>query len=219
MCRASVEIEHTLIVAQQVTTEATDNRCLLLMAEAAQTAVSSPEAVLHVVAHAGYSSGEQPEAANPEAPFRTMPATRGVNNQGDGKLFDRTVSVYQPEQDSFLCPPGQLLKRDQISRKDRSVYYTSRLEVCGACQCEAGEVLRVDQQRIIEKCMFSDQIDRHGRQQGLLIISRCGLMALSEGEGCFASKITDPPSHMLGPNGPECAVQPYTSSIRPAAIV
>jgi hypothetical protein len=29
--------------------------------------------------------------------------------------------VYQPEQDSFLCPAGQTLKRDQISRKDRSV--------------------------------------------------------------------------------------------------
>ena len=44
--QAAVDSEHALIVAQQVTTEATDNRCLLLMAEAAQTAVSSPEAVL-----------------------------------------------------------------------------------------------------------------------------------------------------------------------------
>jgi transposase len=71
-----------------------------------------------------------------------VPANRGVNSQGDGKLFDRSAFVYQPEQDSFLCPAGQTLKRDQISRKDRSVYYSGRPEICGACplksRCTAG---------------------------------------------------------------------------------
>src|SRR5881296_1489406 len=57
--QAAVDSEHALIVAQQVTTEATDNRCLLPMAEAAQAAVSGPGQVLHVVADAGYSNGEQ----------------------------------------------------------------------------------------------------------------------------------------------------------------
>jgi hypothetical protein len=52
-----------------------------------------------------------------------VPANRGVNNQGGGKLFDRSAFVYQPEQDAFLCPAGQTLERQQISRKDRSVYY------------------------------------------------------------------------------------------------
>jgi len=40
MFRQPVDSEHALIVAQQVTTEATDNRCLLPMAEAAQAAVA-----------------------------------------------------------------------------------------------------------------------------------------------------------------------------------
>ena len=55
--QAAVDSQHALIVVQQVTTEATDNRCLLPMAEAAQAAVSGPGQVLHVVADAGYSNG------------------------------------------------------------------------------------------------------------------------------------------------------------------
>jgi transposase len=140
--QAAVDSEHALIVAQQVTTEATDNRCLLPMAEAAQVAVSGSEQVLHVVADAGYSNGEQGEACESKGILPHVPANRGVNSQGDGKLFDRSAFVYQPEQDSFLCPAGQTLKRDQISRKDRSVYYSGRPEICGACplksRCTAG---------------------------------------------------------------------------------
>jgi len=89
--QAAVDSEHALIVAQQVTTEATDNRCLLPMAEAAQAAVSGPGQVLHVVADAGYSNESG-------SIFPHVPANRGVNNQGGGKLFDRSAFVYQPEQ-------------------------------------------------------------------------------------------------------------------------
>jgi len=133
MFRQPVDSEHALIVAQQVTTEATDNRCLLPMAEAAQAAVSGPGQVLHVVADAGYSNGEQAEACESRSILPHVPANRGVNNQGGGKLFDRSAFVYQPEQDRFICPAGQTLKRDQISRKDRSVYYAGRPEICGVC--------------------------------------------------------------------------------------
>jgi transposase len=126
--QAAVDSEHALIVAQQVTTEATDNRCLLPMAEAAQAAVGGPGQVLHVVADAGYSHGEQAEACERKGIVPHVPANRGVNNQGGGKLFDRSAFEYQPEQDTFLCPAGQALKRQQISRKDRSVYYAGRPE-------------------------------------------------------------------------------------------
>ncbi len=131
--QAAVDSEHALIVVQQVTTEATDNRCLLPMAEAAQAAVSGPGQVLHVVADAGYSNGEQAEACEAKGILPHVPANRGVNNQGGGKLFDRSAFVYQPQQDRFLCPAGQILKREQISRKDRSVYYAGRPEICGTC--------------------------------------------------------------------------------------
>jgi hypothetical protein len=59
---AAVDAEHALIVAQQVSDQAADNRSLQPMAEAAQTAVSGPAQPLNVVADAGYSNGEQAEA-------------------------------------------------------------------------------------------------------------------------------------------------------------
>lgn len=166
--QAAVDTQHALIVAQQVTTEATDNRCLLPMAEAAQMAVSTPGKVLHVVADAGYSNGEQAEGCETRGILPHVPANRGVNNQGDGKLFDRGAFVYQPEQDAFLCPAGETLKRQQISRKDRSVYYACRAEVCGVCplkpRCTLGaqrmvsrhwhdEVLQRMQQRATPEAM------------------------------------------------------------------
>jgi len=89
-----VDSQHALIVAQQVTTEATDNRCLLPMAEAARAAVGGPGQVLHVVADAGYSNGEQAEACEAKGILPHVPANRGVNNQGDGKLFDRSAFLY-----------------------------------------------------------------------------------------------------------------------------
>jgi hypothetical protein len=74
--QAAVDSKHALIVAQQVTTEATDNRCLLLMAEAAQAAVSGPGQVLYVVADAGYSNGEQAEACESRGILSHVPANR-----------------------------------------------------------------------------------------------------------------------------------------------
>ena len=59
--QTAVDAEHALIVSQQVSAEATDNRSLEPMAEAAQAAVSEPGQRLKVVADAGYSNGEQAE--------------------------------------------------------------------------------------------------------------------------------------------------------------
>jgi transposase len=156
--QAAVDSEHALIVAQQVTTEATDNRCLLPMAEAAQAAVSSPEQVLHVVADAGYSNGEQAEVCETKGILPHVPANRGVNNTGDGKLFDRSAFVYQPEQDRFVCPAGQTLKRDQISRKDRSVYYAGRPEICGPCPLKSRCTLGA--QRMVSRHWHDEALQR-----------------------------------------------------------
>jgi transposase len=131
--QAAVDAEHALIVAQQVTIQAGDNCSLQPMAEAAQVAVSGPAQSLNVVADAGYSNGEQAEACEAKGILPHVPASRGVNNQGDGTLFDRTEFTYQPESDTFLCPAGQTLARKQLSRKDRVVIYAGQPDVCGTC--------------------------------------------------------------------------------------
>jgi Transposase DDE domain len=97
--QTAVDAEHALIVAEQVTDQATDNRSLQPMAEATQAAVGEP--TMNVVADAGYSNGKQAEACEAKGIVPHVPANRAVNNQGDGTLFDRKEFSYQPESDSF----------------------------------------------------------------------------------------------------------------------
>ena len=130
--QTAVDAEHALIVAQQVTTEATDNRSLLPMAEAASQAVGAPDS-LHVVADAGYSNGEQAERCEQQGIVPHVPANRSVNNKGDGTLFDRSRFHYDEKTDTFRCPNGETLVRIQLSRRDRCMMYAAEAETCQAC--------------------------------------------------------------------------------------
>ena len=131
--QAAVDAAHALILAQQVTVQAGDNCNLQPMAAAAQAAGGGPVQPINVVADAGYSNGEQAEACEAKGILPHVPASRGVNNQGDGTLFNRTEFTYQPESDTFLCPAGQALARKQLSRKDRVVIYAGQPDMCGTC--------------------------------------------------------------------------------------
>ena len=155
--QTAVDSEHALIVAQQVTDEATDNRSLLAMAEAAKAAVGNPPA-LNVVADAGYSNGQQAEACEAQGIVPHVPANRTVNNQGGGTLFDRTEFHYEEKTDTFRCPAQQTLRRKQLSRQDRAVYYAAQPEVCGACvlkaRCTNGK------QRWVSRHLHEDALQR-----------------------------------------------------------
>jgi transposase len=130
--QTAVDVERAIIVAQQVTTEANDQRSLLPMAEAAKQALGTP-GTLHVVADAGYSNGEQAERCEAQGIVPHAPTNRAINNQGDGTLCDRRLFVYEEKTDTFRCPAGQTLVRRQLSRKDRCVMYAAEAQVCGAC--------------------------------------------------------------------------------------
>ncbi len=130
--QTAVDAEHGLIVAQQVTTEATDNRSLLPMAEAAKQALGAPE-TLNVVADAGYSNGEQAERCEQQGILPHVPANRSINSHGDGKLFDRTEFVYDEKTDTFRCPAQQTLIRKQVLSRKKSVLYAAPVEVCSKC--------------------------------------------------------------------------------------
>ena len=155
--QTAVDAEHALIIAQQVTTEASDNRSLLPMAEAAQQALDGPES-LNVVADAGYSNGEQAEQCEQRGILPHVPAQRAVNNKGDGTLFDRNLFVYDEKADTFRCPADQTLFRKQLSRKDRAVYYAGKPEVCGACpmkdRCTSGK------QRLLTRHLHDGALER-----------------------------------------------------------
>ncbi len=130
--QTAVDAEHGIIVAQQVTTEANDQRSLLPMAEAAKQSLGDPE-TLNVVADAGYSNGEHAERCEAQGIVPHAPTNRAINNKGDGTLFDRRLFVYDEKTDTFRCPAQQRLVRRQLSRKDRCVMYAAEAQVCGAC--------------------------------------------------------------------------------------
>ncbi len=130
--QTAVDAEHALIVVQKVTDEATDNRSLLPMAEAAKQAVGGPSS-LHLVADAGYSNGEQAETCEAQGIVLHVPAQRAVNNQGDGTLFDRRQFHYDEKTDTFRCPADQTLSRKQLQRHKTRVIYAGDPGVCGAC--------------------------------------------------------------------------------------
>lgn len=130
--QTAVDAEHALIVAQDVTTEATDNRSLKPMAMAAHQAYGNPER-LNVVADAGYSNGEQARDCEAMGIVTHVPANRAVNNRGGGQLLDRSDFVYEPDQDQLRCPAGQVLARKQQHRKQRAVHYAASEEACSVC--------------------------------------------------------------------------------------
>lgn len=120
-----------LIVAHEVTTEATDNRSLWPMAKQARQAVDAQE--LHVVADAGYSSGEQAQRCEEAGIAAHVPMNRAVNNQGDGSHFDRSAFQYDVARDHFTCPAGQTLRRKQNDKRNRAVIYAATAQVCEGC--------------------------------------------------------------------------------------
>ena len=148
-------------MAHAVTLEATDNRSLEPMAEAAHVAVDSP-ALVNIVADAGYSNGEQASRCEAAGLIPHVPANRAINNQGDGTLFDRSRFTYHPGSDSFLCPAGKTLERKQLHREKRSVYYQARAADCAICplkpRCTASA------QRILSRHLDDDALTRMHRR-------------------------------------------------------
>jgi len=155
--QTAVDAEHALIVAQKVSGEATDNRSLLPMAEAAQEAVGNPPS-LNVVADAGYCNGEQAEACETKGILPHVPANRAINNQGDGTLFDRTAFRYDATTDTFQCPAGQALTRKQLQRSKNRVAYTAPAETCGACPLK--DRCTGSPQRFVHRHLYEGALER-----------------------------------------------------------
>lgn len=157
----AVDSEHAIVVAQVVTREANDKRSLLPMAEAAQAAVGHPE-VLHVVADAGYSNGDQAQACEQKGIVPHVPVQRSVNNQGKGHLLDRSQFTYDAAGDRFHCPAGQRLERKRV-KKDRSrILYQAEAEACGACWLKAG--CTQARQRRVYRLVHEEALERMGQR-------------------------------------------------------
>lgn len=156
--QTAVDAEHALIVVQKVTTEANDTRCLQPMSEAAHSALGSPSQ-MNVVADAGYSNGEQAAACEAQGILPHVPANRAVNNTGDGTLFDRSRFTYRPDADTFLCPAGQSLVRNQKKTKHRAVTYAAQPGTCPECPLKP-HCTTSSAQRFVQRHFYEDALNR-----------------------------------------------------------
>jgi hypothetical protein len=152
--QSAVDAKHSLIVAHEVTNEATDNRSLAPMAQAAQKSLGAD--TLKVVADAGYSNAEQAAQCEGCGILPYVPANRSTNNQGDGGYFDKSRFTYDAGCDRYRCPAGQWLTRKQLYRPGRAVFYTT--DACGACalrsQCTGAK------QRIVSRLIEEAALER-----------------------------------------------------------
>jgi transposase len=145
--QTAVGADTGLIIHHAVTDEASDNRSLYPMANAARRVVGRDE--LTVVADAGYSNGADASACEADGITPCVPANRAINSKDDGTLFDRSAFTYEPATDTLLCPAGGLLTRKQVMREKQGVLYaaTDRSGCTPKPRCTAAERRLVTRRR------------------------------------------------------------------------
>lgn len=169
--QTAVDADTGLIVHHDVTDEATDNRLLHPMALATKQMLERER--LTVAADAGYSNGAHASACEHDGIVACAPANRAVNNRGDGKLFDRSAFIYEPDTDSYRCPAGRSLVRKQLHRRKRNVTYMS--SDCSGCalrpQCTTAErrLLKTPSGR---GCAHPHECQGHSRTHGETALRR-----------------------------------------------
>jgi len=127
--QTAVDAKHKLVVHHEVTNELADNRSLLPMATATQDALGAE--TLSVVADAGYSNGEQLKGCEQAGITPYVPVQRAINNQGEGRYFERAAFAYDAGADTYRCPAGELLRRKTINSEARLVLYSGA--ACSGC--------------------------------------------------------------------------------------
>lgn len=128
----AVEESSGIIVAHAVTPEATDNRQLKPMAEAAAAVLG--EDGLHVMADCGYSNGAHAAALEAQGIVVHAPANRTGNHGG---LLDRREFIHDAHRDVMRCPGGHDLK--PVGKpKNYLQTYCARRQDCAGCPLKSG---------------------------------------------------------------------------------
>jgi transposase len=153
--QTAVDTQSHLIVAHTVTNEAYDQRQLAPMAQAVTQAIGTPTTVL---ADGGYANGEHIGKLEAQGITSYVPVIRAVNQQGDGRLYDKTEFVYDSATDSYRCPADKLLKRKQVAAADHLVLYAARAADCGACPNKPS--CTTAQRRHVSRHMHEDALER-----------------------------------------------------------
>jgi transposase len=147
--QTAVDAEHKLIVAFDLTNEGNDLQQLHPMAVQGKAAVGTDR--VSTVADTGYSNGEHGALCERDGITAIVPRAETVNPRGK-QYFSRDKFSYEPANDSWRCPAGEMLGLFKTSRTQKKKEY--RTKACGGCplkpQCTNAE------RRVIVRDFYED---------------------------------------------------------------
>jgi transposase len=154
--QTAVDAKHNLIVAIEVTNEATDRNWLSPMAIDAKETLGVES--LSVVADKGYSSAREVEACDEANIKAYVPKPETSANKALG-LFTKNDFTFVSDRDVYICPAGkELTFRHESTEKGRDVRYYRTYE-CRSCpirrQCtrnsESRRISRTANEHVLEE--------------------------------------------------------------------
>jgi transposase len=151
----SVDEKHKLILDHEVTNDVTDRNLLSQMAKRAKEALGMDE--LEVLADMGYYDGQQVKDCMEEGITPYIPKADTSANKKLG-LFGKSDFNYDPAQDCYWCPAGQMLTfRFQTTEKGRDIkYYAS--SACSHCPIKA-QCTRSKSGRRISRWVYEEVLE------------------------------------------------------------
>lgn len=138
----AVDAAHHLVVHAAVTNEGNDKAQLLPMALGAKAAMEVE--TLAGLADTGYSSGAQLAACAEHGIEAAVSRPRQTNTR-DGELYGPGAFSYRAETDDYVCPAGQVLRRQRDTKAGVKRYWQA--SACRDCalkdQCTRGSYREV----------------------------------------------------------------------------
>ena len=128
--QTAVDDKHNLIIAHDVTNDATDRDCLSPMAQSANEVLGATD--LQVIADQGYYNGPEIAACLDAGITPTVPRPVTSANAKLG-LFTKDDFTYEAPLDRYRCPAGEILTyRFSTVEQERGMRYYSTA-ACGGC--------------------------------------------------------------------------------------
>jgi transposase len=166
--QASVDAEHHLIVAHEVTNEGHDRAQVTVMAQQTREALGTKD--LTVLADRGYFSGEEILKCEQAGMTPLVPKPITSNSTANGR-FDKRDFKYDAKNDRYLCPAGQYAIRRFTSIENGMAinkYWSSACPKCpirSACTTSAYRRLgRWEHEEVVERMQRRlDRMPQAGR--------------------------------------------------------
>ena len=131
--QCAVETEHHLIVAHEVTNAVNDRGQLLSMAKQAQAALGAE--TIEAFADRGYYNSEEVLACEGTGILPCVPKTQTSNNPNRG-LFSGDDFIYDPENDHYTCPAGEILTKAAVGRHRKHDDFDRYRNLTACLSCE-----------------------------------------------------------------------------------